>query len=255
MYFDSHAHFDDERFDEDRESLLMSLQKEKNVDFILNPGVDLERSKKAVALAEQYDFIYAGVGFHPHDVEGMTEQDIKELEELAQYKKVVAIGEIGLDYYYDHSPRELQKHWFIKQIELAKRIKKPIIVHDRDAHGDTLRILKETYAEEVGGVLHCFAGSVEMAEECNKMGFYIGVGGVVTFKNARKLIEVVEKTPIEWLLIETDAPYLTPEPHRGKRNDSSYLAYVVEKIAQVKGCSIEDVSRITKENVKRLFGI
>lgn len=255
MFFDSHAHMDDERFIEDRNQLIQTLFKENRVKYILNPGVDEKRSNEAVELAYKYDGIYAGVGYHPHEVDTLNDEILARIEQLAQSSKVVAIGEIGLDYYYDHSPRELQKHWFIKQIELAKKLNKPIIVHDRDAHGDTMQILKDTHAKSVGGVVHCFAGSVEMAKECVENNFYIGVGGVVTFKNAKKLVEVVKETPLEWILLETDAPYLTPEPHRGKRNDSSYLQYIAQKIADIKNITVEEVANQTHDNAKRLFCI
>ena len=242
MLFDSHAHLNDARFDEDREALIQKLQ-EEHVDLVLNPGADIETSISSVELANKYDFIYAAVGVHP-------------LRKLAtENEKVVAIGEIGLDYYYDNSPREVQKEWFKKQIELANELKLPIIIHDRDAHQDTFEIIKNTKSPEIGCVLHCYSGNVELAKEYVKMGCYISIPGTVTFKNNKKTREVAKEIPLEYLLIETDSPYMAPEPHRGKRNDPSLVAFVADKIAQEKGISYEKVCEATKENAKRLFNI
>ncbi|MCR1850862.1 TatD family hydrolase [Paraclostridium sordellii] len=255
MLFDSHAHLNDERFDEDREELINSL-KAKGVDLVLNPGACIETSKSSVELANKYDFIYAAVGVHPHDVGEMTEDDIKTLRKLAlENEKVKAIGEIGLDYYYDNSPREIQKKWFKRQIELANELKLPIIIHDRDAHGDTFEIIKNTKSPEIGCVLHCYSGNVELAKEYVKMGCYISIPGTVTFKNNKKTREVAKEIPLEYLLIETDSPYMAPEPHRGKRNDPSLVQFVADKIAQEKGISYEQVCEATKENAKRFFNI
>ncbi|CEQ32194.1 deoxyribonuclease [[Clostridium] sordellii] len=255
MLFDSHAHLNDERFDEDREELINSL-KAKGVDLVLNPGACIETSKSSVELANKYDFIYAAVGVHPHDVGEMTEDDIKTLRKLAlENEKVKAIGEIGLDYYYDNSPREIQKKWFKRQIELANELKLPIIIHDRDAHGDTFEIIKNTKNPEIGCVLHCYSGNVELAKEYVKMGCYISIPGTVTFKNNKKTREVAKEIPLEYLLIETDSPYMAPEPHRGKRNDPSLVQFVADKIAQEKGISYEQVCETTKENAKRFFNI
>ena len=227
MLFDSHAHLNDARFDEDREALIQKLQ-EEHVDLVLNPGADIETSISSVELANKYDFIYAAVGVHPHDVKDLDDTAIDTLRKLAtENEKVVAIGEIGLDYYYDNSPREVQKEWFKKQIELANELKLPIIIHDRDAHQDTFEIIKNTKSPEIGCVLHCYSGNVELAKEI----------------------------PLEYLLIETDSPYMAPEPHRGKRNDPSLVAFVADKIAQEKGISYEKVCEATKENAKRLFNI
>lgn len=255
MLFDSHAHLNDERFDEDREELINSL-KAKGVDLVLNPGACIETSKSSVELANKYDFIYAAVGVHPHDVGEMTEDDIETLRKLAlENEKVKAIGEIGLDYYYDNSPREIQKKWFKRQIELANELKLPIIIHDRDAHGDTFEIIKNTKNPEIGCVLHCYSGNVELAKEYVKMGCYISIPGTVTFKNNKKTREVAKEIPLEYLLIETDSPYMAPEPHRGKRNDPSLVQFVADKIAQEKGISYEQVCETTKENAKRFFNI
>ena len=255
MLFDSHAHLNDERFDEDREELINSL-KAKGVDLVLNPGACIETSKSSVDLANKYDFIYAAVGVHPHDVGEMTEEDIETLRKLAlENEKVKAIGEIGLDYYYDNSPREIQKKWFKRQIELANELKLPIIIHDRDAHGDTFEIIKNTKSPEIGCVLHCYSGNVELAKEYVKMGCYISIPGTVTFKNNKKTREVAKEITLEYLLIETDSPYMAPEPHRGKRNDPSLVQFVADKIAQEKGISYEQVCKATKENAKRFFNI
>ncbi len=255
MLFDSHAHLNDERFDEDREELISSLQ-EKGVDLIVNPGADINTSISSIELANKYDFIYAAVGVHPHDVGELDDNAIDTLRQLAiDNKKVVAIGEIGLDYYYDNSPREVQKDWFIKQIELANELKLPIIIHDRDAHGDTFEIIKKYKSPEIGCVLHCYSGNVELAREYVKMGCYISLSGTVTFKNNKKTKEVAREIPLDRLFIETDSPYMAPTPHRGKRNDPSLVQFVADTIAIEKGISYEKVCEITKENAKKFFGI
>lgn len=255
MLFDSHAHLNDERFDEDREELLKILR-EEGVDLVVNPGACIETSKTAVELANKEDFIYATVGVHPHEVEDMTEDDIETLRKTAlENDKVVAIGEIGLDYYYDLAPRDIQKKWFIRQIELANELGLPFVVHDRDAHQDTFDIIKKYKAKETGCVIHCYSGALELAKEYVKLGCYISIPGTVTFKNNNKTVEVCREIPLEWLFIETDSPYLTPVPYRGKRNDPSKVRYVAEKIAIEKGISYEKVCEATKENAKRFFGI
>nr|WP_312215981.1 TatD family hydrolase [Clostridioides sp.] len=255
MLFDSHAHLNDERFDEDRDELINSL-KEKSVDLVVNPGADIETSKSAVELSKKYDFIYAAVGVHPHDVSDLDDTAIDTLRNLAiENNNVVAIGEIGLDYYYDYSPRDSQKEWFKKQILLANELKLPIIIHDRDAHADTFDIIKEYKSDEIGCVLHCYSGSVELAREYIKLGCYISIPGTVTFKNSRKVREVAREIPLDRLFIETDSPYMAPEPHRGKRNDPSLVAFVADKIAQEKGISYEEVCDKTKENAKKFFKI
>jgi len=254
MFFDSHAHYDDERFDEDRDTLLEGMP-QKGVSYIINAASDIPSSQECIRLANKYPFIFAAVGVHPHEVSQLTEESITAIEALAKEEKVVAIGEIGLDYYYDYSQRELQKHWFRKQLQLAKRIKLPVIIHDRDAHGDCMQIVKEEDISQIGGVFHCYSGSWEMARQLLDMGVYISVAGPVTFNNNVKTVEVVQKAPLDKLLIETDSPYLTPVPHRGKRNDSAYVRYVAEKIAQIKNISVEQVAKQTLDNAKRLFNI
>ncbi len=254
MLFDTHAHLDDDRFDEDRDEVVRQCT-EAGVDLILNAGSNIQTSVRSIALAEKYKFIYAAVGVHPHDASDMDEKTAEVLAELAQNKKVRAIGEIGLDYHYDLSPREVQKRRFIEQIDLARQLKLPVIVHDRESHGDVMDIFKKTRIKEVGGVLHSFSGSAEMAMECLKMGLYISISGPVTFSNAKKTLEAVKEVPLDMLLIETDSPYLTPVPHRGKRNYPGYVRLVAEKIAEIKGISFEEVAQKTMENGKRLFGI
>lgn len=252
MYFDSHAHYDDERFDEDRAALIESL-KGKGVAFVVNAAADMKSCVTSLELAKQYGFIYSSVGVHPHDVENLTEKDIEIMKELASHEKVVAIGEIGLDYYYDYSPRELQRKWFTRQLLLAKELNLPVIIHSREASEETYELIMESGVKE--GVIHCFSGSYELACEYVKRGFYIGVGGSLTFKNAKKTVRVVEGIDLKHILIETDSPYLTPVPHRGERNDSSYLKFVVEKIAEIKGITPEIVAKTTMANAKELFRI
>lgn len=254
MFIDSHAHLDDSKYDDDRFEML-TRARDNGVSHIINVGYDIPSSKRSVALAEKYEFIYAAVGIHPHDVVTEGEIGFQQLEILSSNPKVVAIGEIGLDYYRDLSPRDLQKDMFRKQIRLASRLKKPIIVHDRDAHGDVMNILKEENASLAGGVLHCFSGSLEMAKECLNMGFYISFAGPVTFNNARKLQEVAAQIPLDRLLIETDSPYLTPEPNRGKRNESAFVINVAQRIAELKNITVEEVALATTANSKNLFKI
>ena len=250
MYFESHAHYDDERFDADRDTLLASFPAE-GIETVVNASSDIKSSKASIALSEKYPFFYAAVGVHPHEVENITEADIDELRELSKHPKVVAIGEIGLDYYYDLSPRDLQRHWFKRQLELADELKMPVIIHSRDAAQECFDIIKNSNVRN--GVIHCYSGSAEMAEEYIKMGFYIGVGGSLTFKNNKKGVETVERIPIEKILIETDSPYLAPVPYRGKRNDSRLLKYVVERISQIKNIPENDICNITKNNAQNLF--
>lgn len=254
MLFDTHAHLDDDRFDKDRDETIIQCQRD-GVELILNAGSNIETSVKAIALSKKYEFIYAAVGVHPHDAAEMDEETVGVLAALAGNRKVRAIGEIGLDYHYDLSPRDVQKQRFVEQIDLARQLKLPIIVHDREAHGDVMDIFKKTRIKEVGGVLHSFSGSAEMALECIKLGLYISISGPVTFENARKTVEAVKQVPLDMLLIETDSPYLTPVPYRGKRNYPGYVRLVAEKIAEIKGISFEEVARQTLENGKRLFGI
>ncbi len=252
MIFDTHAHYDDEQFDIDRKELIASI-KEAGIGNIVNVGASLETSKNSLLLAHEYDFIYAAVGVHPSEAEELDDAGMELLEQLSADEKCLAIGEIGLDYHWPDPAPELQKEWFIRQLELARKVELPVIIHSRDAAEDTLNIMKSEKAEEIGGVVHCFSYSKEVAAECVKMGFYIGIGGVLTFKNARKMVEVAAETPIDRILLETDCPYLAPEPFRGKRNCSLYLPYVVTKMAEVKGISEEDVIRITKENARRMY--
>lgn len=254
MLFDTHAHLDDDRFDEDRKQVIEQCRAD-GVELILNAGSNISTSLKSIALAKEYDFIYAAVGVHPHDAKSMDADTIDVLRDLASNPKVKAIGEIGLDYHYDFSPREVQKRRFMEQIDLAKQLKLPIIVHDRESHGDIMDIFHRMNVQGMGGVLHSFSGSVEMARECLKLGFYLSISGPITFKNAVKNVEVVKEIPLDMLLIETDSPYLTPVPHRGERNYPGYVRYVAEKIAEIKGVSFEEVAQKTMENGKRLFKI
>ena len=253
MLFDTHAHYDDERFDEDREALLNAMP-EKGVGLIVNPGCDLASSRMAVDMAQKYDFLYAAVGIHPENCGDFAPAMTDGLRALAKAPKVVAIGEIGLDYYWaENPPRELQQEVLRRQLALAQELRLPVIIHDRDAHADTLAIVREF--PQVTGVFHCFAGSVEMAQALIKMGWMLSFNGAATFKNAKKAPEVIAAVPLEKLMIETDAPYLTPVPHRGERNDSSYVRFVAEKIAEIKGISAEEVEKATWENGKAFFGI
>ena len=252
MIFESHAHYDDEKFNEDRNEVIEALFNE-GIWKIINAGANIESSLKSIELAKKYDSFYASVGVHPHDVKDMHQKDIETLLVMATYKKVVAIGEIGLDYYYENSPKEIQKLWFREQISIAKEIQLPIIVHSRDASKDTYDIIKDTKAYEVGGVVHCFSGSKETAKKYVDLGMYIGIGGVITFPKANKLKEVVEAIPIENILVETDCPYLSPMPNRGKRNDSRNIKYILEAVGNIKGIAYEEVERITFENGEKLF--
>ena len=254
MIFDSHAHYDDSRFDEDRNEIIMKTYRE-GVGLILNVGAGLDTSQKAIELAEKYDFIYASAGVHPHDVESLQEEDMAILYKMAEHEKVMAIGEIGLDYFYDNSPRELQRKWFVQQLDVARQTKLPIIIHSRDATSDMLEIMRNESVKSIGGVVHCFSGSTETMKEIVKMGFHISFGGAVTFKNAVKALDSVKNIPEERLLIETDCPYLSPEPHRGKRNYSSYLKFVITKIAEVRGTTPEYIEKLTCKNAIDLFKI
>lgn len=251
--FDAHSHYDDEEFDKDRDLVIEELKK-NNVIGILNCGASLEGAMDSVALANKYDFFYAAVGIHPEYADKLDENVINQLRDLASNNKVRAIGEIGLDYYYDENPeREVQKKAFIRQMELAKELKLPVIIHDRDAHEDTLNIIKQF--PEVTGEIHCFSGSLEFAKQCLKLGYYIGITGVVTFKNAKKIIEVVKEIPLDKILVETDCPYMAPAPYRGKRNRSDYIKYIMEKIAEIKGLEVNEISSATIFNTKNLLNI
>lgn len=253
MLFDSHAHIDDEKFDDDREEVIARAFESGVTEFV-NVGACMASSARSVALAEKYEKIYAAVGIHPHDAENALEGDYEKLAAWSKHNKVVAIGEIGLDYYYDLSPRDVQRTVFIRQIDVARQMDMPIIIHDRDAHGDILDILKKE-AKGITGILHCFSGSLEMAKEIIKLGFYISIAGPVTFKNAAKLPEIVEKIPLERLLIETDCPYLTPQPYRGKRNEPAYVRLVGEQVASLRGMEFSSLAEATRDNAKRIFKI
>lgn len=252
MIFDTHSHYDDEAFDADRDELLSGMQK-KGIGWLVNVGADMASSREAIALAEKYEFVYASLGVHPSETENLTEADMDWLQEQASHKKVVAIGEIGLDYHWQEPSPDSQRQWFDRQITLAKEVNLPVIIHSRDAAAETMQILTETKAYDCGGVIHCYSYSPEMAKEYVDMGFYIGVGGVVTFKNAKKLKRTVEEIPLGKLVLETDCPYMAPEPERGKRNDSSLLRYVAEKIAELKGITPEEVIRVTTGNAAKLY--
>ena len=250
MLFDTHAHYDARRFDSDRHELLASME-QNGVGRILNAGCDLESSRMAMELAHQYNFIYAAVGSHPDDADHVDGALVDTYRELAKDKKVVAIGEIGLDYYYEDVPREQQKRAFRMQMELARELNLPVIVHERDAHGDGLEIVKDF--PDVTGVFHCYSGSLEMARELVKLGWYVGFTGVLTFKNARKALEVAENVPLHRIVLETDCPYMAPEPYRGKRCDSTMLPRMAEKLAQLRDKTVEEIEQITWENGCRLF--
>ncbi|MBQ6568985.1 MAG: TatD family hydrolase [Clostridia bacterium] len=247
--FDSHAHYDDERFDEDRQQVLEALR--QDVCAVINCASDLESARCSLDLAEKYDYIYAAVGIHPHEAAQLPADWLGQVEKLAGEEKAVAIGEIGLDYHYDFCPRDIQKQVFAAQVELAKKLNLPIIVHDREAHGDMYEILRK-YAP-LAGVVHCFSGSAELARETVSMGMHIGLGGAVTFKNARVPLEVAQFVPMERLLLETDAPYMAPVPFRGKRCDSSHIRITAEKIAQVKGVTTDELIARARENAEKLF--
>lgn len=252
MIFETHAHYDDEKFDEDRAELLSSMQ-ENGIGRIINVSANLESLENTRKLMEAYPFIYGAFGLHPDEVGDLNEDVMERMRGLCRLEKAVAVGEIGLDYYWDKENHEKQQYWFRRQIALAREEKLPMIIHSREAAADTLRVMKEEKSEEIGGVIHCFSYSAEMEEEYLKMGFYLGIGGVVTFKNAKKIKEVVQMAPMERILLETDSPYLAPVPYRGKRNSSLYLPYVVREIAEIKGISEEEVIEMTEKNAVRLF--
>lgn len=254
MLFDSHAHLDSERFDGERD-LIIERAKEAGLSLIMNPGASYESSVRAVELSEKYDMVYAAVGVHPHDADTVDEMMLSLIKALARKKKVMAIGEIGLDYHYEYSPRDVQKKVFIDQIRLAKSLKLPIIIHDREANDDVMRILKEENAFETGVLMHCFSGSAELARQYVKLGAYLSIAGPLTFKNNRKTVEVVETVPLDRLFVETDSPFLTPVPYRGKRNEPAYVQYVADKIAEIKGLTYQEVVDATKENACNFFKI
>ena len=249
--FDSHAHYDSEAFDADRKELLNALP-ERGVCGIINCASDMASSLTSLELADEFEFVYAACGVHPHEAEGCKDGYVSVLKKLCSEEKCVAVGEIGLDYHYDFSPREIQKKVFEEQLALAKELDLPVIIHDREAHEDTMNLLKKYKPK---GVVHCFSGSAEMAKEVVKLGMYIGLGGAATFKNARKPREVAEYVPSEMLLIETDCPYMTPVPFRGKRCDSSFIPYTAEVIAEVRGVTPQEILDLTRVNANKLFGL
>lgn len=253
MIFESHAHYDDEAFNEDRDRLLSSMR-DNGVEYIVNVSADFESIDPIYELTQKYDFVYGTVGVHPGAAKNMTQERFEYLKKAALRDKIVAIGEIGLDYYWEKEEvqKATQKEWFVKQLQLAKDVNKPVIIHSREAAADTLDIMKQEWADRKA-VIHCYSYSAEMAKIYAKMGYYFGIGGVLTYKNARTLVETVEYVPIEQLLLETDCPYLSPVPNRGKRNDSSNLRYVAEKIAEIKNMSYDAVVEITELNAKRFF--
>ncbi len=256
MLFDSHAHMDVEEFAEDRDELLEHIHADK-ISYVVNPGVDLETSTGAIELAQKYDWIYAAVGYYPQETCFMDEQMLAVIEELAKKPKVVAIGEIGLDYYWDRTPHDVQQRWFREQIRLAIRLGKPIIIHDREAHGDVVDILKDEKAfDNIKVLFHCYSGSAEMARQLLKEeNCFFSIAGPVTYGKNRKAKAVIETIPLDRMCVETDSPYLTPEPFRGKRNDPSLVEYTARKIAELKGVTFEEVAAATMDTAKRIFGI
>ena len=252
MFIDTHAHYDSEKFDSDRDELL-ALMPENGVDIIIDPGCDEASSRAALALAERHDFVYAAVGWQPEEWESWDMYSPATVRALAAHEKCVAIGEIGLDYYWDKEHKEIMYEMFVTQLEIALELNKPVIIHDREAHADCMSITAGR--PELRGVFHCFSGSREMARELLDRGWYLGFDGPITYKNARRAVEVLEYVPLERVLLETDSPYLTPVPFRGRRNDSTKLRYTAERVAEIKGLSVEEVARVTSENARRLFGI
>lgn len=254
MIFETHAHYDDDSYDSDRDSIIRLL-KEEGIAPVINIGASLTSTASSVDLAHKYDHVYAAVGVHPSDCADLDDKDIEWLKSLCSDPRVVAIGEIGLDYHYDEPDREIQKKWFIRQLQLARETDLPIVVHSRDAAADTLDILKKEEFRGMRGVIHCFSYSPEIANEYVSMGYHIGIGGVVTFKNGRKLQEIAGTIPLKNIVIETDCPYLAPEPYRGRRNSSAYLTYVIEKIAALRNTGYEEIEKATYENAAALFGV
>lgn len=250
--FDTHAHYDDPRFEGDLDTLLTGLP-QKGVCNVINIGCDVPTSQLCLDIADRYDYCYAAVGIHPQDSGKAAEGDIDRLRQLAKHPKAVAIGEIGLDYHYDFAPHEVQIEWFERQLDLAKELNKPVIIHEREAVADCLEVIRKR--TDVKGVFHCYSGSWETAKELLKRGYYLSFTGVLTFKNARRAVEVVQNMPLDRLMVETDAPYMAPEPHRGKRCDSSMIKHVLEKIAELRNITPEEAGEITAANARRFFGI
>jgi len=252
--FETHAHYDDKAFDPDREELLNSM-KENQVSYIVNVGASIETSKKTIELAEKHPFIYGAIGVHPSETAELNEEKLQWLKENSKEEKIVAIGEIGLDYYWEEPTKEIQHNWFSKQLQLAHEVNLPVIIHSRDAAKDTIDIMRSNQAERLNGIIHCYSYSKETARDFLNMDYYFGIGGVITFNNAKKLVEAVEYIPIDKILLETDCPYLAPMPYRGKRNSSVYLSYIATKIAQIKGITYETVVEETCKNAKKLYRI
>ena len=253
MIFDTHAHYDDKQFDEDREQILNSLQ-EQGVGTVVDASATVESWEKVLELTEKYPFIYGMIGVHPDEVGDLNEENFARMEQLIQEEKIVAVGEIGLDYYWDKESHEIQKEWFIRQLQSARKLNMPVNIHSRESAADTMQIMKE-YASGMKAIIHCYSYSKEMAEEYVKMGYLLGIGGVVTFKNAKKLKEVVKAVPLSNLVLETDCPYLAPEPNRGKRNFSANLIYVAQTIAELKGTTTDEVIRVTEKNARAFYGL
>lgn len=252
MIFESHAHYDNEMFDEDREELLRSFP-EKGIDTVINIGASLSSCKDTIALTKEYPFVYGTMGVHPSETGELTEDSLAWLKKSCALEKVVAVGEIGLDYHWKEPEPVIQKQWFEAQLEMAREVQLPVIIHSREAAKDTLDIMKNLHAEEMGGVVHCFSYTKEIAREYLDMNYYFGIGGVITFANAKKLKEAVAYIPIEKILLETDSPYLSPEPYRGKRNSSLNLPFIAKELAMIKQMDYEDVLAITHENAEKLF--
>lgn len=252
MIFESHAHYDDEAFDEDRDALLKSFS-ENGIDFVVNVGASLDSCRTTIKLMEEYPFMYGAIGVHPGEVQELDEESFRWLKDSCSIDKVIAVGEIGLDYHYKEPEHSVQKKWFERQLELAREVELPVIIHSRDAAKDTLDIMKSLHAEDMGGVIHCYSYTKEIAREYLDMDYYFGIGGVVTFANAKKLKEAVEYIPMEKILLETDSPYLAPEPYRGRRNSSLNLPYIAREIAEIKKVSYDEVLEVTHENAMKLF--
>ena len=252
MIFETHAHYDDAKFDTDREMLLADLP-QRGISPVINVGSSIATTKTTLSLAQEYPFLYAAVGVHPSDVDDLNEDTYAWLRQQTTLQKTVAVGEIGLDYYWPEPDHETQKKWFLRQLDLAREIKKPVIIHSREAAKDTVDLMTEAHAEEIGGVIHCYSYTKETAKTFLDMGFYFGIGGVLTFKNAKKLKEAVEYIPMDRIVFETDCPYLAPEPNRGKRNSSLNIPYVIATMAQIKGITEEEVRKAAWENALKLY--
>lgn len=253
MLFDSHAHLNDLQFDVDRQDVIKRALETYGVQYILNIGYNKETILSSLDLVEKYDFMFSSVGWHPHEASSCKEEDIKWLKTLATHPKVVAWGEVGLDYYRDYSPHLIQRELFKKQIRCAREVGLPLIIHDREAHEDVIQILEEEKAKEIGGVMHCFSGDLKMMEKCIQLNFMIGLGGPVTFKNSKVTKEIAKEVPLDKLLIETDCPYLAPSPFRGKRNETGYIHYIAKTIAEIKGLTLSEIAKITSTNTINLF--